>query len=71
MRVFFCLLMLMLLCPCAGLAQESALTAREAFGALPTSIFENTAEGLRTRTNSSCWKKARASSGNWPARAGT
>ena len=46
MRVFFCLLMLMLLCPCAGLAQESALTAREAFGALPTSIFENTAEGL-------------------------
>ena len=28
MRVFFCLLMLMLLCPCAGLAQESALTAR-------------------------------------------
>ena len=46
MRVFFCLLMLMLLCPSAGLAQESALTAREAFGALPTSIFENTAEGL-------------------------
>ena len=29
-----------------GLTQESALTAREAFGALPTSIFENTAEGL-------------------------
>ena len=46
MRIFFCLLMLMLLCPSAGLAQESALTAREAFGALPTSIFENTAEGL-------------------------
>ena len=46
MRVFFCLLMLMLLVPSAGLAQESALTAREAFGALPTSIFENTAEGL-------------------------
>ena len=46
MRVFFCLLMLMLLSPSAGLAQESALTAREAFGALPTSIFENTAEGL-------------------------
>ena len=46
MRVFFCLLMLMLLCPSAGLTQESALTAREAFGALPTSIFENTAEGL-------------------------
>lgn len=46
MRVFFCLLMLMLLCPSAGLAQESALTAREAFSALPTSIFENTAEGL-------------------------
>ena len=46
MRVFFCLLMLMLLGPSAGLAQESALTAREAFSALPTSIFENTAEGL-------------------------
>ena len=46
MRVFFCLLILMLLSPSAGLAQESALTAREAFGALPTSIFENTAEGL-------------------------
>lgn len=46
MRVFFCLLMLMLLVPSAGLAQESALTTREAFGALPTSIFENTAEGL-------------------------
>lgn len=46
MRVFFCLLMLMLLCPSAGLTQESAFTAREAFGALPTSIFENTAEGL-------------------------
>ena len=46
MRVFFCLLMLMLLGPSVGLAQESALTAREAFSALPTSIFENTAEGL-------------------------
>ena len=46
MRVFFCLLMLMLLVPSAGLAQESALTAGEAFGELPTSIFENTAEGL-------------------------
>ena len=46
MRVFFCLLILMLLRPSAGLAQERALTAREAFGALPTSIFENTAEGL-------------------------
>ena len=45
MRVFFCLLMLVLLCPSAGLTPESALTAREAFGALPTSIFENTAEG--------------------------
>lgn len=46
MRCFFCLLLLMLLCPAGGMAGESALTAREAFSALPTSIFENTAEGL-------------------------
>ena len=46
MRVFFWLLMRRLLCPSAGLTQESARTAREACGARPTSIFENTAEGL-------------------------
>lgn len=46
MRWFFGLLLLMLLCPAGGMAGESTLTAREAFSALPTSIFENTAEGL-------------------------
>lgn len=47
MRTFYCLLLFVLLsCPSPASAQESALTAREAFSALPTSIFENTAEGL-------------------------